>query len=92
MDHAGASSTLPTPVSALAMDAMDYVVDTNWHTFTTVWNSSGIRQSRDGVAQTICDPQLSNPTFLLIQTETGGAGGTPNNIFLPASLVWRWTT
>jgi hypothetical protein len=64
----------------------DYAVDSNWHTFTTVWNSSGITQSRDGVTQTICNQQLSNPMFLLIQTQTGGSGGTPNNMFLPASL------
>jgi len=25
--------------------------------------------------------------FLLIQTQTGGAGGTPNNSSLPAELV-----
>jgi hypothetical protein len=64
----------------------DYVVDTNWHTFTTVWNSSGITQYMDGVAQTTCNQQLSNPMFLLIQTQTGGVGGTPNNGYLPASL------
>jgi hypothetical protein len=64
----------------------DYVVDTDWHIFTTVWNSSGITQYMDGLAQTTCNQQLNNPMFLLIQTQTGGAGGTPNNEFLPASL------
>lgn len=63
-----------------------YVVDTNWHTFTTVWNSSGITQYMDEVAETTCGQQLTNPMFLLIQTQTGGAGGTPNNDFLPATL------
>jgi hypothetical protein len=24
--------------------------------------------------------------FLIIQTQTGGAGGTPNNAYLPATL------
>src|SRR5271169_6359577 len=64
-----------------------YVVDTNWHTFKTAWNSSGITQYMDGVAQTTCDQQLSDPMFLIMQTQTGGAGGTPNNSLLPAELV-----
>ena len=64
----------------------DYVVDTDWHIFTTVWNSSGVTQYMDGLAQTTCNQHLNNPMFLLIQTQTGGAGGTPNNEFLPASL------
>jgi len=64
-----------------------YVVDTNFHTFTTIWNSSGITQYMDGVSRTTCNQQLSNPMFLLIQTQTGGAGGVPNNSLLPAALV-----
>ncbi len=64
-----------------------YTVDTNYHTFKTVWNSSSITQSMDGAAETNCNQQLSNPMFLLIQTQTGGAGGTPDNSFLPATLM-----
>jgi len=64
-----------------------YSVDTNYHTFDTVWNSSGITQSMDGAAETNCNQQLSNPMFLLIQTQTGGVGGTPNNAHLPATLM-----
>jgi beta-glucanase (GH16 family) len=64
-----------------------YVVDTNFHTFKTVWNSSGITQFMDGVAVTTCNQKMSNPMFLIIQTQTGGAGGTPNGAFLPANLV-----
>jgi hypothetical protein len=64
-----------------------YTVDTNYHTFKTVWSSSGITQSMDGVAETTCNQKLSNPMFLLIQTQTGGSGGTPNNAHLPATLV-----
>jgi hypothetical protein len=64
-----------------------YTVDTNFHTFTTVWNSSGITQYMDGVAKTTCKQKLGNPMFLLIQTQTGGAGGTPNNAYLPATLI-----
>ncbi len=65
----------------------NYSVDTNFHTFTTVWNSSGITQYMDGTSRATCNQQLSLPMFLLIQTQTGGAGGTPNNSLLPAELV-----
>jgi hypothetical protein len=64
-----------------------YTVDTNFHTFDTVWNASGITQYMDGVAVTTCKQKLSNPMFLIIQTQTGGSGGTPNNALLPATLV-----
>jgi beta-glucanase (GH16 family) len=63
-----------------------YTVDTNWHTFTTVWTASGIRQYMDGVLETTCNQSMSNPMFLIIQTQTGGSGGTPNNADLPAQL------
>jgi len=63
-----------------------YAVDTNWHTFKTVWTSSGIAQYMDGTAVTNCNQKLGDPMFLLIQTQTGGNGGTPNNAYLPASL------
>ncbi len=56
------------------------------HTFTTVWSLSSITQSMDGKLATTCNQKLSNPMFLLIQTQTGDAGGTPNNAFLPAAL------
>jgi hypothetical protein len=41
----------------------------------------------DGVLQTSCSQSLNNPMFLLIQTQTGGVGGTPNNSMLPATFV-----
>jgi hypothetical protein len=41
----------------------------------------------DGVAFSTCQQKMSNPMFLIIQTQTGGAGGTPNNAALPAGLV-----
>jgi len=64
-----------------------YTVDTNFHTFTTVWSSSGVTQYMDGTSRSTCNQQLSRPMFLLIQTQTGGAGGTPNSSSLPAELV-----
>jgi beta-glucanase (GH16 family) len=64
-----------------------YTVDNNFHTFTTVWTASSVTQYLDGVSQASCNQQLSNPMFLLIQTQTGGVGGTPNNAHLPATLT-----
>ena len=63
-----------------------YTVDTNYHTFTTVWSASTITQAMDGKLVTTCNQKLSKPMFLLIQTQTGGVGGTPNSSFLPATL------
>jgi hypothetical protein len=68
-------------------DATYSNVDTNFHTFKTVWNSSGVTQYLDGVAFSTCQQKMSNPMFLIIQTQTGGVGGTPNNAALPAGLV-----
>ena len=64
-----------------------YEVDTNFHTFTTVWTATGIKQYMDGVLESTCNQKLTQPMFLIIQTQTGGSGGTPNNSLLPASLV-----
>ena len=41
----------------------------------------------DGATGTTCNQKLSNPMFLIIQTQTGGTGGTPNNALLPAALA-----
>ncbi len=56
-----------------------------------IWTSSQITLSRDGTQ--ICDirqgiPQ--SPMFMIIQTQTGGVGGTPNNASLPASLTTQF--
>jgi hypothetical protein len=64
-----------------------YNVDTNWHVFTTVWTSTSIKQYMDGVLEATCNQGIVGPMFLLIQTQTGGAGGTPNNVYLPAQLM-----
>ena len=63
-----------------------FTVDTNWHIFKTVWTSSSIKLYMDDKLETTCNQSLSNPMFLLIQTQTGGVGGTPNNSLLPANL------
>ena len=64
-----------------------YPVDNNWHVFTTVWTSTNIKQYMDGVLKTTCNQMISSPLFLLIQTQTGGVGGTPNDSYLPATLA-----
>ena len=64
-----------------------YAVDGNFHTFQTVWTATSIKQYMDGVLETTCNQSLPNPMFLIMQIQTGGAGGTPNNSLLPASMV-----
>ena len=64
-----------------------YKVDTNWHIFKTVWTSTGIQQYMDGVLETTCNQRINSPMFLIIQTQTGGSGGNPNNSLLPAELL-----
>lgn len=64
-----------------------YAVDANFHTFQTVWTATSIKQYTDGVLETTCNQSLKNPMFLIMQIQTGGSGGTPNNALLPASLA-----
>jgi beta-glucanase (GH16 family) len=65
--------------------------DANWHVFQFVWNSTSITEYLDGtqVCQITARGALAipqQPMFLIIQTQTGGVGGTPNDANLPASL------
>ena len=64
-----------------------YAVDTSTHVFKTVWTASKIEQYLDGTKVTTCNESLTNPMFFIAQIQTGGAGGTPNDNHLPASLV-----
>ena len=61
-----------------------YSVDNNYHIFTTVWTASSVTQAVDGVTVSTCNLSMNQPLFLIIQTQTGGVGGTPAN--LPATL------
>ena len=63
-----------------------WTVDTNWHVFKTVWTSSSISQYMDGNLITTCNQSMSSHMFLMVQTQTGGVGGTPNNSYLPTNL------
>ena len=65
-----------------------YPVDTNFHTFTTVWTSGGIKQYIDNVLETTCNQSLVQPMFLIIQIQTGGVGDYPKR-FLPAGKSCR---
>jgi len=69
-----------------ACERLNYAVDTNWHLFKTVWTSSSVTQYVDGNQVASCNQQMSNPMFLIIQTQTGGVAGTPNTSDLPATL------
>jgi hypothetical protein len=66
-------------------------LDANWHVFQFVWNSTSITEYLDGtqVCQITARAALAipqQPMFLIIQTQTGGVGGTPNTANLPATL------
>lgn len=65
-----------------------WTVDTNTHTFQTVWTPTNIKQFMDGVQEFSCNQAMSNPMFLLMQIQTGGVGGTPAN--LPATMQVDW--
>ena len=69
-----------------------YPVDTAWHTYTFTWTSRSISMSMDG-QPTGCSFNSSQgwvipstPMFMIIQTQTGGSGGTPDDSQLPAVL------
>jgi hypothetical protein len=64
-----------------------YTVDSNQHSWKTVWTASSVQQYMDGTLETTCNQAITNPMFLIMQIQTGGAGGTPNNSQLPASMV-----
>ena len=68
-----------------------YAVDTNFHTYTVTWTLQSVTVLMDGqpTGCSFSGPQWtipSTPMFLIIQTQTGEAGGTPNNALLPATL------
>jgi hypothetical protein len=69
-----------------------YPIDNNWHTFTLTWTPAEIAMSVDGNPTGCTYTRAagyvipSTPMFLIIQTQTGGVGGTPNNANLPAQL------
>jgi hypothetical protein len=64
-----------------------YPVDTNQHTFKTVWTATSVKQYMDGTLETTCNQAMTNPMFLIAQIQTGGVGRTPSNSNLPASMV-----
>ncbi|HWA00340.1 MAG TPA: family 16 glycosylhydrolase [Caulobacterales bacterium] len=72
-----------------------YPVDEQFHVFTLTWTSTEVRAWVDG-RDTGCafrSPAWtipSTPMFLIIQTQTGGIGGTPNNAHLPANFQIDW--
>jgi hypothetical protein len=69
-----------------------YQVDNSWHTFVLAWTRTGISMAVDGKPKGCSYTQAagyvipSTPMFLIIQTQTGGTGGTPSDGALPAHL------
>jgi hypothetical protein len=67
-------------------------MDNNWHTFALTWTPAAISMSVDGIPTGCSFTQSagyvipSTPMFVIIQTQTGGVGGTPNDLNLPADL------
>jgi hypothetical protein len=67
-----------------------YPVDGRWHRFAMTWTPDSVSVSVDG-RYTGCSFTSANgyvipshPMFLIIQTQTGGVGGTPDDAQLPA--------
>jgi hypothetical protein len=64
--------------------------DANWHVFSMTWTPTSITTSIDGTSTGCSFTSAagyaipSTPMFLIIQTQTGGIGGTPAN--LPATF------
>jgi len=69
-----------------------YPTDGNWHTFGLTWTPTAISMSVDGKSTGCSYTQAagysipSTPMFLIMQIQTGGVGGTPDNANLPAHL------
>lgn len=61
-------------------------VDGNYHVFATVWTAGGMEQYLDGALQASTTQTVNVNMFLIVQIQTGGAGGTPDNSLLPAYL------
>jgi beta-glucanase (GH16 family) len=66
-----------------------YPVDANFHTFALTWKPDEIAVTVDGqpTGCSFSSPTWSipsTPMFLIIQTQTGGVGGAPNDGRLPA--------
>ncbi len=64
-----------------------FPLDTNYHIFSTTWTANKVSVAIDGSTVSTCNTAMTyGPMFLIMQIQTGGAGGTPNNATLPASM------
>jgi len=65
-----------------------FPLDRNWHIFTLAWTPTSITPALDGTIVSTCNTAMTyRPMFFIMQIQTGGAGGTPNNALLPATLA-----
>ena len=79
------------PVCAFQIDPLD----TSYHVFQLSWTPSQVSVSIDGVDSgcSFASPQYvipSTPMFLIMQTQTGGSGGSPDDTTLPATFSIDW--
>ncbi len=63
----------------------DYSVDTNVHTFMTIWTATTLAEYVDGARVGGCNQSVNDNMFLIMQIQTGQ--WTTNNSSLPASLT-----
>jgi len=61
-------------------------VSPDYHVFGTVWTPTGMEQYLDDQLQVSTSETVNTNMFLIMQIQTGGAGGTPNKNLLPAYL------
>ena len=61
-------------------------VDGSYHVFGTVWTAAGMEQFMDGQLEASTTQTVDTKMFLIVQIQTGGAGGTPDDSLLPAYL------
>jgi hypothetical protein len=63
--------------------------DGAFHIYAMNWTQSSLSFTVDGTATGISYANAipTGPMFMIVQTQTGGAGGSPNNSYLPAQFV-----
>ncbi len=68
-----------------------FPVDANWHVFKLSWTTAAVSMAVDGTPTgcSFANTGLNGPMFLIMQTQTTGAGGVaglPNNANLPTTF------
>ena len=58
-----------------------------WHTVQMIWTANGIQEWMDGTQRVNCGTSITSRMFLILQVQTGGVNGSPNNSALPAHML-----